>query len=459
MVVTDSGQPTPTSSWRRLIEDQQRHLTTIDGWRRFTTDTPEPPDPALPDDARLDYHTRLAVVATSTLRQVINAGRRLTLLNRHAISARRGLILSGPAGTGKTTAITQLGKTHNTIDRARHPGLDDRIPVVYVTVPPAATPRMLAVEFARFLGLPITPQGGHHRHHRSRQLRDVTRYRRSLIREQTREYQRLEKLLEDAQIKLTSVISGLDTVSGRRMLQAMIDGQRDPAVLADMACGSMRRKIPVLREALTGHFEDHHAFLCRKMLDRIEALAADIAALDTRIEQLIAPFVQAAAKLDEITGVGQRAAQELVAEIGVDMTVFPTAAHLVSWAKFAPIEASSAGRRKGGSTGKGNPWLAGTLGEIVAATARTDTFLGERYRRLVRRRGKKRAVVAVGNSVLTIIWHLLSDPDARYHDLGADYHQSRLDKGRRQRDLIRQLEHLTGQKVTLQPSPDLPTAA
>ena len=294
-----------------------------------------------------------------------------------------------------------------------------------------------------------------------RQLRDVTRYRRSLIREQTREYQRLEKLLEDAQIKLTSVISGLDTVSGRRMLQAMIDGQRDPRVLAQMACGSMRRKIPVLREALTGHFEDHHAFLCRRMLDRIDTLAVDIAALDTRIEQLIAPFAQAAARLDEITGVGERAAQELVAEIGVNMTVFPTAAHLVSWAKFAPIEASSAGRKKGGSTGKGNPWLAGTLGEIVAAAARTDTFLGERYRRLVRRRGRKRAVVAVGNSVLTIIWHLLSDPGARYHDLGADYHQSRLDKGRRQRDLIRQLEHLTRQKAPLQPAPDtnLPTAA
>ena len=292
-----------------------------------------------------------------------------------------------------------------------------------------------------------------------RRLRDVTRYRRSLVREQTREYQRLEKLLEDAQIKLSSVISGLDTVSGRRMLRAMIDGQRDPRVLADMACGSMRRKIPVLREALTGHFDDHHAFLCATMLDRIDALDADIAVLDTRIEQMIAPFAQAAAKLDEITGVGERAAQELVAEIGVNMTVFPTAGHLVSWAKFAPIEASSAGRKKGGSTGKGNPWLAGTLGEIVAAVSRTDTFLGERYRRLARRRGKKRAIVAVGNSILTIIWHLLSDPEARYHDLGSGYHQSRTDKGRRERDLIRQLEHLTGQKVALQPAPELPTAA
>jgi hypothetical protein len=155
VVVADSSQS--ALAWRRsLTEDRQRHLTTIDGWRCFVTDTPEPPEARLPDDVRLDYHTRLTVVATSALRQVINAGRRLVLLNRHAISARRGLILSGPAGTGKTTAVTQLGKTHETIDRARHPGLDDRIPVVYVTVPPAATPRMLAVEFARFLGLPVT---------------------------------------------------------------------------------------------------------------------------------------------------------------------------------------------------------------------------------------------------------------------------------------------------------------
>jgi hypothetical protein len=154
VVVTDGGQPGLDVDVAAPDRGPQRHLTTVDGWRTFTTDTPEPPDPCLPDEARLD--TRLTVVAPSTLRQVINAGRRLTLLNRHAISARRGLILSGPAGTGKTTAITQLAKTHETIDRARHPGLDDRISVVYVTVPPAATPRMLAVEFARFLGLPIT---------------------------------------------------------------------------------------------------------------------------------------------------------------------------------------------------------------------------------------------------------------------------------------------------------------
>jgi transposase len=292
-----------------------------------------------------------------------------------------------------------------------------------------------------------------------RQLRDVTRYRRSLVREQSREKQRLEKILEDAQIKLDSVIADLHGVSGRQMLQALIDGQRDPAVLAEMAHGRMRRKIPQLREALTGHFDDHHAYLCATMLRRIDALAADIAQLDTKIEELVAPFAHAARQLDEITGIGIRSAQEIIAEIGVTMAAFPTAAHLVSWAKFAPIDQQSAGKNKRASTGKGNPWLAATIGEVVTSLARTDTYLGERYRRLVRRRGKKRAIVAVGNSVLTIVWHLLADPDTRYHDLGVDYYETKINKQRRQRDLVRQLEYLTGRKVILQPPPELPTAA
>lgn len=291
-----------------------------------------------------------------------------------------------------------------------------------------------------------------------RQLRDLTRYRRSLVRERTREKQRCEKLLEDAQIKLSSVISDIFGVSGRAMLAAMIAGQRNPAVLAQLARGSMRSKTAVLEEALTGHFEDHHAFLTARMLDRIDALTADIEAVSGRIEALIAPFGHHIERLDEITGVGVTAAQELIAEIGVDVTRFPTAAHLVSWAKFAPIDKNSAGRKGGGATGKGNPWLGGTLGEIVASVSRTDTFLGERYRRLARRRGKNRAIVAVGNSVLTIIWHLLTDPDTHYHDLGSDYYQSKINTRRRQRDLVRQLEHLTGRKVTLTPKPEQPAA-
>jgi transposase len=285
-----------------------------------------------------------------------------------------------------------------------------------------------------------------------RQLRDLTRYRRSLIRERTREKQRIEKLLEDAQIKLTSVASDIFGVSGRAMLAALIAGQRNPKTLAQMARGTMRSKIRALEEALTGHFEDHHAFLAQQMLDHIDELAERVAALDARIEDVIVPFRNLRARLDEITGVGMRAAQELIAEIGADGSRFPSAGHLVSWAKFAPIDHNSAGTKRGGSTGKGNPWLAGTVGEVIAAATRTRSFLGERYRRLARRRGKRRAIVAVGNSVLTIVWHLLSEPDSRYHDLGPDYYQSKINTRRKERELIRQIEHLTGQKVTLSPS-------
>lgn len=291
-----------------------------------------------------------------------------------------------------------------------------------------------------------------------RQLRDLTRYRGSLVRERTREKQRCEKLLEDAQIKLSSVISDIFGVSGRAMLEAMIAGQRDPRRLAALARGSMRSKTDVLEEALTGHFEDHHGFLATTMLARLDALTADIEAVSVRIEAVIAPFAQHAERLDEITGVGVIAAQELIAEIGVDMTRFPTAGHLVSWAKFAPIDKNSAGTKRGGATGKGNPWLGGTLTEIVAGVSRTDTFLGERYRRLARRRGKNRAIVAVGNSVLTIVWHLLADPDDRYHDLGSDFYQSKINARRRERDLVRQLEHITGKKVTLAIRPEQPAA-
>ncbi|MGH2374935.1 MAG: IS110 family transposase [bacterium] len=287
-----------------------------------------------------------------------------------------------------------------------------------------------------------------------RRLRDLTRYRRTLIRERTREKQRLEKLLEDAQIKLSSVISDIFGVSGRAMLEAMIAGQRDPRVLAQMARARMRSKIAVLEEALTGHFEDHHAFLAALMLERVDAITTQIERITTMIERVVDPFRRQVEQLDDIIGVGLVGAQELIAEIGVDMTRFPTAGHLVSWAKFAPIDRISAGSKKGGATGKGNPWLAATLGEAVAGLSRTDTFLGQRYRRLARRRGKHRAIVAIGNSVLTIIWHLLSDPEARYQDLGPGFYESKINQRHREHDLIRQLERLTGKKVALQPRPE-----
>jgi transposase len=282
-----------------------------------------------------------------------------------------------------------------------------------------------------------------------RELRDLCRYRRTLVQERTREKQRAEKLLEDTQIKLSAVISDLFGKSGRAMLDALIAGQRDPHVLADLARGSMRGKKSVLQEALTGQFRDHHGYLLAMMCDRIDALTAQIEALTERIDETIAPFAHQVAQLDEIPGVGKTGAQELIAEIGTDMGRFPTAAHLVSWAKFAPRAKQSAGKSKPGATGKGSPWIAGTLGEAGIGAARTKTFLGSRYHRLARRRGKQRALVAVGNSILTIAYHLLSDPGARFSDLGPDWHD-RLAPVRRKRQLINELERLSGKKVLLQ---------
>ncbi|WP_431880415.1 IS110 family transposase [Micromonospora marina] len=282
-----------------------------------------------------------------------------------------------------------------------------------------------------------------------RMLRDLTRYRVDLIAEAGAERNRAEKLLEDAQIKLSVVVSDLFGTSGRAMMAALIAGQRDPHTLADLARSSLRRKIPALQEALTGHFTDHHAFLLGKMIARVEQVEADIREVDARIEAQLAPFAPAAARLLEIPGVGPAAAAAIIAEIGVDMTRFPTPAHLAGWAKFAPGVKESAGRRKGtGSTGHGNRYLARVLGQIAVSAARTSTFLGERYRRIARRRGAKRAIVAVGRSILTIIWHLLSDPAAGFRDLGADFYLSRTDTERRKRNHIRQLEAL-GYRVTL----------
>jgi transposase len=285
-----------------------------------------------------------------------------------------------------------------------------------------------------------------------RRLRDLTRYRADLVAVRTAEKQRVEKLLEDAQIKLSVVASDIFGVSGRAMLAALLAGERDPKVLAELARGRLRAKRSVLEEAFTGRFSDHHGFLLATMLSRIDASSADIAELDRKIDEAIAPFAPAADRLDEITGVGRTAAQVIIAEIGVDMSRFPTAGHLVSWARYAPGVRQSAGKKKGNSaTGHGNPYLARVLGEAAIAAGRTDTFLGERYRRIARRRGAKRAIVAVGRSILIIVWHLLADPTVRFHDLGAGFYHTRIDTERRKRNHIRQLEAL-GYKVTLQPA-------
>jgi transposase len=285
-----------------------------------------------------------------------------------------------------------------------------------------------------------------------RRLRDVTRYRIDLVGVRGAEKNRVEKLLEDAQIKVSVVASDIFGVSGRAMMAALIAGERNPKVLAQLARSRMRTKISSLEEAFTGHFTDHHAFLLAKMLARVDAIDADIAELDAKIGEMIAPFAAAVARLDEIPGIGPVAAAIIIAEIGLDMSRFPTAAHLASWAKFTPGVKESAGKKKGnGSTGHGNRYLARILGEAAVGAARTDTFLGERYRRIARRRGKKKAIVAVGRSTLVIIWHVLSAPDVRYADLGAGFYNQRIDPERRKRAHIHQLEAL-GYKVTLEPA-------
>jgi transposase len=285
-----------------------------------------------------------------------------------------------------------------------------------------------------------------------RRLRDLTRYRADLVGVRTAEKQRVEKLLEDAQIKLSVVASDIFGVSGRAMLAALLAGERDPKALAQLARTRLRAKLGQLEEAFSGHFTDHHGFLLATMLDRVDAVSADIATLEAKIDQEIAPFTQAADRLDEITGVGRTAAQVIIAEIGTDMGRFPTPGHLASWAKFAPGVKESAGKKKGkGTTGHGNPYLARVLGEAAVVAGRTNTFLGERYRRIARRRGAKRAIVAVGRSILIIVWHLLADPTARFHDLGAGFYDTRINAERIKRNHVRQLEAL-GYKVILEPA-------
>lgn len=289
-----------------------------------------------------------------------------------------------------------------------------------------------------------------------RRLRDLTRYRVDLVGVRGAEKNRVEKLLEDACIKLSVVASDIFGVSGRAMMAAMIAGERDPKKLAEMARSRMRPKIAVLQEAFAGlragTFDAHHRFLLTRMLARIDATDADIAALDREIEAHLAPFADAVDRLDEIPGIGPIAAAIIVAEIGLDMTRFPTAGHLASWAKFAPGIKSSAGKNKGnGSTGHGNRYLARVLGEAAVGAGKTETFLGARYRRIVRRRGKKKAVVAVGRSILVIIWHLLSDPEARFEDLGPDHYDRHISTTAKRRSHVRGLEAL-GYHVTIEPA-------
>ncbi len=282
-----------------------------------------------------------------------------------------------------------------------------------------------------------------------RELRDLTRYRKRLIQAHTSECQRIQKTLEDAGIKLGSVASDVLGVSGRAMPAALIDNERDPDVLAELAKGSLRRKIPALRQALRGRFTDHHALLIGLCLDHTTHLETAIARLDDHVEGLFAahiseagvPFARARDRLDTITGVGKRAAETIIAEIGVDMARFPTSAHLASWAGVCPGNNITGGKRGSGKTTKGDVWLIDILTQCAWAAAHTrDTYLSAQFWRLARRIGKKKAAVAVAHSILVICWHLLTD-DRDYDDLGGDYFTRR--NTDRQRDrLIKQLHSL-----------------
>ena len=282
-----------------------------------------------------------------------------------------------------------------------------------------------------------------------RELRELTRYRTSLIRERAAEVNRVQKVLEGANIKLAAVASDLTGVSGRAMLAALLDGHMDAAAMAQLAQGKLRAKIPQLEQALVGQFGAHQRFMIAQQLVHIDTLDEIIARVSVEIAERVHPFAQEIAQLDSITGVGQRTAEAVVAEVGVDMTRFPTADHLTSWAGLAPGNNESAGKRRSGKTRKGSPWLRAVLIEAAHAAGRTkDTYLGAQYRRLLARKGKKRAAVAVARSILVIAYHILRDHEP-YHDLGASYLDQR-DRQAVERRLVRRLEAL-GYDVSLQP--------
>jgi transposase len=286
-------------------------------------------------------------------------------------------------------------------------------------------------------------------------LRDLTRYRTTLVAERGREIQRLQKLLEDAGIKVASVATDVMGVSARNMIEALIDGERDPVVLAELARTSMRAKIPVLREALVGRFDDHHGLLARMHLDHIDDLAAMVARLDEEVETLMGPFSEAATRLLTIPGVGKTVAEIVVAEVGADMSRFPTAAHLASWAGLCPGNHESAGKRRSGKTTRGNKHLRRALSEAAWAASHTnDTYLAARYRRFLRtfgKRGGNKAIVALAHTLIVIIWHILASDDAVYADLGADFFEQRRDDTNRRRYLVAELEKM-GLRVALEPA-------
>jgi len=285
-----------------------------------------------------------------------------------------------------------------------------------------------------------------------RELRDLTRYRRSQVDIRGRELQRLEKVLQDAGIKITSVASKVWSLSSRRMIEALIAGERDPAVLANKAVGKMRPKTARLTEALTGNWRDHHSLVAAEIIAHIDHLDASIDALSQAIGQRLGPFEDLIDKMCEVPGISRTTAEIVVAETGADMSRFPTPQQLCAWAGLAPASHESAGKRRPAGTRKGQHWLRRALVEAAKSLSRSNnSFLSARYKRIARRRGPNKATVAVAHSTLTILWHLMADPTKRYSDLGADYYQRRRDPEREARALVAKLERL-GYTATIKPA-------
>jgi len=283
-----------------------------------------------------------------------------------------------------------------------------------------------------------------------RELREVTRYRKTLIRERASEVNRLQKVLEDANIKLASVATDIMGVSPRAMLQAIIEGTEDAEVLSQLARGRMRVKRQELQRALAGLVTDHHRFMLAEQLAHLEFMDEAIKRVDAEVEARLRPFQEELACLDSIPGIGLRTAQMLLAEVGTALDRFPTSRHLASWAGLCPGNHESAGKRHSGRTRKGSPWLREAMVEAARAAARTKTYLGALYHRLAARRGSKRAAVAVAHTILVIAYHLLTRKET-YRDLGGNYFDER-ERRAVQRRLVRRLEAL-GLEVSVQQSP------
>jgi transposase len=284
-----------------------------------------------------------------------------------------------------------------------------------------------------------------------RRLRDLTRYRKRLVQDRIREGQRVEKALEDAGIKLASVASRTLGVSGRAMIDRLIAGERDPELLADLALKRLRYRIDDLEQALVGRFSDHHARMLRFHLAHYDQLTTAIGDLDRHIDAAMASFAGQRDRLTTIPGVARITAEVIIAEVGVDMSRFPTAAHLASWTGLCPGNNESAGKHRTGRTTRGNIWLRDVITQSAWAAARTkDSYLSAQFWRLAGRIGQRKAAVAVAHSIIVAIWHILHD-DVDFVDLGRDYFVRRIDPERTQRRLVSQLEAL-GLTVTVQPA-------